>query len=197
MGSEVPIKLSLKGGGKYRPLFEYILVNLILKWVMDTHTPPAFFMPPTLNSFLKFLKYDLWLTRYDQLLPQTHSTTPEDILWIMSKTAAGREHRKWKFWSKTSKVQPNWCSSGENTIKTRNTISSPVPQAIIPETSLARWNDSFRPENRFHSYLSTIPPQSQSSSFFPLLQFPATRLGNQTPIPSALYGSRRGFFSFF
>lgn len=102
------------------------------------------------------------------------------------------------FWSKISKVQPNWCSSGENTIKTRNTISSPVPQAIIPETSLPRWNDSFRPENRFPSYLSTIPPQSQSSSFFPLLLFPATLVWttrHQSHLPCM--GVEEGFSLFF
>lgn len=198
MGSEVPIKLSLKEGGKYRPLFQYVLVHLILKWVMDTHIAPAFFMPPTLNSFLKFLKHDLWLTRYDQLLPQTHSITPEDTLWIMSKTAVGHEHRKWKFWSKISKVQPNWCSGGEIPSKLGTLFHHQFPKPSFPKLPFP--GEMIHLSQRIDFPL--ICPQfhpSQSSSFFPscpsflLTLVWATRHQSRLPCTAV----KEGFFLFF
>ena len=60
METEVPIKLSPKERGKYRPVLKYVPVNLTLKWKIYTDIPPALSMPPTLlNSFLKLLKYYL------------------------------------------------------------------------------------------------------------------------------------------
>lgn len=166
---------------------------------MDTHITPAFFTPPTLNSFLKFLKYDLWLTRYNRLLPQTHSTTPEDILWITSKTAAGHEHRKWKFWSKISKVQPNWCSGGEIPSKLGTLFHHQFPKPSFPKLPfpgemihLGQRIDFPLICPQFHPRVSVHPSSPAPVSCLLLSGQPDTN-----SVCLVLHAVKEGFFLFF
>lgn len=150
MENEVSINISLKGWRKSRPVLKYILVNLTPKWVTYIHISPALFVPSTLlNSFhsrlwhrakmanfkpgnsvtLKFLNITFSWQGTDQLLHQPHSPTPENILWITYKMAAHYENRKWKFQSfeLTLVTFSQTTVAGGNAIKTRSTISLPVP----------------------------------------------------------------------